>query len=172
MAAEAGDVSRERTRGNTDRVEKVRVHLCPRFEMDYSNDVALIFIETPFESSPTVKMIVLGSDEGLKVGEECQVMGWGNTEISWKNQVTSKQTTTLKHGKLQVTRSTKHSVVFENLKRTARDRTRSTGIPGARWCSRTPTETTSGDVGEKPQEAQVFQRSETLEKRWKRKCEV
>ena len=88
VALVAGDVARERTgRGNTGRVEippeKVQVYPHPDFEADGRNDAALIFVETPFKSSPDVKMIEFGWDEWLDVDDECRVMGWGWTKTNF-----------------------------------------------------------------------------------------
>ena len=120
VAVVAGDVWTERKRGITGRVEippeKVQVHPYPRYEADTRNDVALIFLETPFESKPNIKAIAFGQGT-LEVGDECRMMGWGATKVSWKTLTGSRQATRLQHGKLKVTSLRKQSVLFENLKR-------------------------------------------------------
>jgi len=122
VALVAGDVARERTgRGNTGRVEippeKVQVYPHPDFEADGRNDAALIFVETPFKSSPDIKMIEFGWDEWLDVDDECRVMGWGRTKTNWNREGDSEPATVLRHGKLRVTKLTERNVLFEKLKR-------------------------------------------------------
>jgi len=86
-------------------------------EMRQNYDLALIFIKTPLDSHNFIKMIELGSENGLKVGDDCTVMGWGRTKINFE---TKKQTATspiLKYGTLTVSEIDEHSIYFRELPR-------------------------------------------------------
>jgi len=81
------------------------------------NDLALIFIKTRLDSHNFIKMIEFGSKEGLKVGDNCTVMGWGSTKIDWKTGKTFEGSPFLKYGTLTVSEINTNSIRFTGLKK-------------------------------------------------------
>ena len=85
-----------------------QIEIIPHLNFDdneYDNDVALLFLRTPLKPSRHVKMIELGSNNGLRAGDECTVMGWGKTKVKWgppgnhSNHIQSENSRFLKYGK-------------------------------------------------------------------------
>jgi len=90
------------------RNDQIQIITPVRFDRDDNTyDAALLFLRTPLEASRRVKMIELGT-RVIQIGEECTVMGWGNTRVvfgppgSDSNHVQSEISTFLKYGKLTV----------------------------------------------------------------------
>jgi len=93
-------------------------YINPQSEMDkLNNDLALIFIKRPLDSNDFIKMIEIGSENGLKVGDNCTVMGWGYTKINWKTNEQTKVSRNLKHGILTVSEIYLQTIYFRDLKR-------------------------------------------------------
>ena len=97
--------------------EHVQVHAHSEYDgnkLDY--DAALLFITTtPFNSS--VKKILLGSSDGLKIGLRCTLMGWGDTKVDFRANTSSELSPVLRHGKLKVRHISRDSIYFTNLSR-------------------------------------------------------
>jgi len=89
----------------------------PKFDNDHRMDAALINIRKAFNPSKRVQAIGLGSSKGVKVWDECTVMGWGNTAIDWDTKYQTEMSTFLKAGKLNITDIRTLNIYFRNLKR-------------------------------------------------------
>jgi len=97
--------------------ENVQIHVHHLYESNHSRyDAALLYITKSFNSSH-VNIIRFGSSDGLKVGHQCTVMGWGNTKVNFRTSTSSVRSTILKYGTLKVTHIFERAIYFNNMRR-------------------------------------------------------
>ena len=102
--------------------DQIKTYVHPSYKSSNSsnrnlNDLALLFIKTRLDSHNFIKMIEIGSKKGLKVGDNCTVMGWGNTKIDWETGKTFEGSPSLRYGTLTVSEINPNSIRFTGLKK-------------------------------------------------------
>jgi len=104
------------------RIDKddIKIHVHPNYKdknLHKDFDVALLFIKRPLDSHDFIKMIEIGSENGLKAGDNCTVVGWGDTRANFRTEETWHESPVLKYATLTVSEVSETGIYLRDLKR-------------------------------------------------------